>query len=579
MTLNNLMNVINADFPDYKIINIEEIGIPIFKKNITCLTTINKSLSDVLEFTLKLVDLEYDIETIANMLALDIELIQHAIYDLDSMDMMDMNTHKVTEEGKKYLQKNSYDTLKRIILPINIDSYLGEVKEDKNFTSNKAAKNFNLNTIKPLLNPDNDAIIEPFKIKKILKDYAKKADSDIEAELVGIISIKKKSTQFMKVSLAVLESPANEIRYVVYNRNIKIGKLEQKIINADESGIQLFKKIPTEFFGKIKEPNLDANLVEYNDGSYIDPLSIEFFENDNALIDYVIPLINVYCVDQDWIFALERYLKRNLKVSIKLVGESFPNEFIKNRVLDLLSLGSRYPKLLKLEHNINYEYASIIINKKKVYLDKLELFNLSLKCNKETISHKTLEYNGENISTLQYPMITLDKYRNNNEIKTDIDKLIRCSKELDVLMEETYGLNWLISGQILNQAKLYDIKLAYDDTKFSEFTKLLTASVVEVISKVGESQGINNYMFNEFKQHFQKLFKALNRLRIYRNSMQHNELDSKNLKTYIEFITEDLSGQFPEFINEGYLHLQKLIIQEIIRVAEETINDLKAAYV
>lgn len=184
MTLNNLMNVINADFPDYKIINIEEIGIPIFKKNITCLTTINKSLSDVLEFTLKLVDLEYDIETISNMLALDIELIQHAIYDLDSMDMMDMNTHKVSEEGKKYLQKNSYDTLKKIILPINIDSYLGEVKEDKNFTSNKAAKNFNLNTIKPLLNPDNEAIIEPFKIKKILKDYAKKADSDIEAELV-----------------------------------------------------------------------------------------------------------------------------------------------------------------------------------------------------------------------------------------------------------------------------------------------------------------------------------------------------------------------------------------------------------
>lgn len=579
MMLKTLMNEINADFPDYKIINIEEIGVPIFKKDIKCLATINKGLSDVLEFTLKLVNLGYDVETIANMLALDIDLVQHAIYDLDSMNMMDMNTYKVTEEGEKYLQKNSYDTLKRIDLPINIDSYLGDVSEDKNFISNKSAKNFNLNTIKPLLNPDNDAIIESFKIKKILKNYAEKADSELDVDLVGIIGIKKKSTQFMKVSLAVLKSPANEIRYIVYNRNIKIEGLERKIINADESGIELFNKIPIDFFEKIREPDLRANLVEYKSGNYVDLLSTDFFENDNTLIDYVIPLINVYNVDHDWITALEMYLKRNLKVSIKFVGESYPNEFIKNRVLDLLKMHSKYPELLKLEHNINYEFASIVINKKKAYVDKLGIFNLNLKSNKETISHQTLEYSGRDISRLQYSIISLDKYKSNNEIKADIDKIIRCSKELDVLMEETYGLNWLISGQILNEAKLYDIKLANNDTKFSDITRVLNASLVEVIGKVGKSQRINNYMFTEFKQRFPKLFKALNRLRVYRNSMQHNGLDSRNLKAYIEFIKEDLNGQFPEFVNEGYLHLQKLIIKEIIKATEETIEDLNATYI
>lgn len=104
---------INDDFPDYKIINIEEIGLPIFKKDITCLATINKSLSDVLEFTLKLFDLGYSVETISKILALDKEIIRHAYYDLDSMDMLDMTTNKVTEEGRKYLEKNSYDTLKK----------------------------------------------------------------------------------------------------------------------------------------------------------------------------------------------------------------------------------------------------------------------------------------------------------------------------------------------------------------------------------------------------------------------------------------------------------------------------------
>lgn len=61
-----------------------------------------------------------------------------------------------------------------MILPVNIDGYLGEVTTDKNFISNKIAKSINLKTIKPILELSNNTLIEPFKIKKILKDYVKK---------------------------------------------------------------------------------------------------------------------------------------------------------------------------------------------------------------------------------------------------------------------------------------------------------------------------------------------------------------------------------------------------------------------
>lgn len=579
MNLNNLMNFINKDFPDYKIINIEEIGLPIFKKNVTCLATFNKRLSDVMEFTLKLMELKYDEDTIAEMLALDKELIKHAIYDLEAMDMVDIKSYQVTEDGKKYLQKNSYDTLKRVELPIIMDSYLGDVRADKNFISNKNAKNINLNTIKPLLDVNNTQIIEPYRIKNLLKEYIKKTDSNLEVDLVGIVSYSKKSTQFMKLKLAVLKSPTNEIRYIVYNSNNKLNRLEQKIINSDEAGIRIFKPIPLRFLEKEKNISVQGKFESYKQPNYVCILNPEYFRNDNLLLDYVIPLINVYNIDSDWIMTLESYLSRKLKVSIKFVGESYPSPFIKNQVLELLKLREKYTEFLEIKHHVDYEYASIIINAREAYIDQIEEFDLGLKTNQKTIMHKTLYYSDEKITRDDQSIIDIDYYKDKKEIQLEMTKLIKLSKELDVMMEECYGLNWLSGGQVLNQAKLFDITLANTGSKFSEFTKALTASFIEVLSVVGQEQGINNYMFEEFHNNFPVLFKALNRLRVYRNSMQHNDLDEKNLKTYIEFVKEDLNGQFPEFLADGYMHLQKHILQEILKAVENTIQQLKAMYV
>lgn len=578
MNSNDLMRIINKDFPDYEIVNIEEIGLPIFKKNVTCLATFNKRLSDVLEFTLKLLALKYEEKTIAKMLALDEELIKHAIYDLDALDMIDFKTLAVTEEGRKYLQKNSYETLKKIELPININSYSGYIREDKNYTSNKNAKNLNLNTIKPLLDVQNNQSIEAYRVKKILKDYMKKANSDLEVDLVGIVGYSKKSTQYMKLSLVVLNSPTNEVRLIVYNSNNKLNELEHKLIDADEAGIRIFKEVPVDFFNKVKKIMIQGSTKSSQNSNYIDILSHEYFGMDNQLLDYVVPLINLYTIDSDWILTLERYLGRKMKVSIKFVGESYPSAYIKNRVLEILKLKEKYPKFINITHDIEYEYASLMINSREIYVDELEEFNLGLKANLKTVKHVTVCYEGEKLLRENKINIEVHCYKDKNEMNLEIEKLIRLSKELDATMEDYYGLTWLSNGQILNQAKLLDFNLAKTESNFSEFTKGLTSSFVEVLSVVGREQGMSNYMFDDFKERFPVLFKALNRLRVYRNSMQHNDLDEKNRKAYLEFLKEDLNGQFPEFISKGYLHLQRYILEEILNAVEQTTKELTSQY-
>lgn len=152
----------------------------------------------------------------------------------------------------------------------------------------------------------------------------------------------------MKLKLAIIKSPTNEIRFIVYNSDNKLSRLEQKIINADEAGIRIFKPIPSFFF--LKKPNIgvQGKLDNYNRPNYMNILNTEFFSKDNLLLDYVIPLINVYNIDSDWIMTLESYLKRNLKVNIKFVGESYPSPFIKNQILELLKLRVKYNNFLDI---------------------------------------------------------------------------------------------------------------------------------------------------------------------------------------------------------------------------------------
>lgn len=576
MNKNELMKVINSDFPEYKIINIEEIGLPIFKKEVVCLATISKGLPVVMDFALKLINLNYDIETISKMLALDFELVKHAIYDLELNNMIELTTMKVTEDGKKYLAQNSYKSMKRVELPICIDTYTGEITKNKHFISNKQAKFLNLNTIKPVLDKSNNSNINGSVIKNILKEYIKETNSDYEGELVGIVKIKDKSSEYKRLSIAVLESPLNQLRYVVYDRNIMLPGMENKIISADEAGISIFKIVSQDNLKAFKIDDNILSISKVEEGNYIEILNTDFFKQDNLMLTFVIPLVEVYKIEADWINSLERYLKRNLKVSIKFTGTSYPTAYYKNRVLELLHLQKKYNTHLSISHNIEFEYASILVGNQVGYIDKIELHNLDMKTNKLCIRHETLSINPLQVQSIGNEVLNLEVYENEEKLNLDIQKLIRISKELDVQMEETYGLNWLIGGQILNEKTLLQINLATNEKKFSDFTKILTSSFVEVLQKVGESQELKNYMFNEFKQSFPSLFDSLNRLRLYRNSMQHNDLDEKNLKAYLFYIEKDLEGQFPEFIDKGYLYLQKLIISKILESAEATMFELSS---
>ncbi|KAA2388843.1 serine/threonine protein kinase, partial [Bacillus cereus] len=158
----------------------------------------------------------------------------------------------------------------------------------------------------------------------------------------------------------------------------------------------------------------------------------------------------------------------------------------------------------------------------------------------------------------------------NNELKRITRNIIEAAKSLDIEMEDCYGVGWLDNGEFLNEYNFDNLKLANSVKNFSDFTKNLNASMVEVIDKIGKDMGIDKYYYNEFQTYYPDLFYALDRLKVYRNSMQHNDLNSHNLEKYLKYIEIDLNGSFPEFHPKGYLILQSAILNDIYNAILKT---------
>lgn len=570
-----VLDAVKSDFPDYKIINITEVGFPIFKKTVICLATLYKGLPVVMDFALKLLNQGFNIKLISEFLSIDEELIRNAVYDLELNGMYDLKTQKLTDDGRKYISNNKYEQLQRVELPISVNGFTGYIGKSRNYISNKNAKAINLNTLEPILDKKNNEIIYGQIIKRILNEYIKESNSEYEGQLVEMVSVNEKPTEYKKYYIVVIEDLDKKSRLVVYDRNTKVNFFDSSLINADEIGIKIFTDNTIDLFiDRVK--GFEGYELEANDELY-NILDYDYYNRDYNSVFIEIPMIEAYELKDEWINNLERYLKRKRSLRISFTGCCYPTTNIKNKVYKIIDLSKKYNNL-ELQHQIDYKYASVILDNKIGYIDKIAKYELDLKNSPTCVTHNIFKLtnvkqevetdNSKSLKPLTKPINNLD------ELKDQIKKIVESAKSLDAEMEDYYGIGWLDNGQFLNEYNLDNIKLAKNGKSYSNFTKDLNASMVELIDERGKEMGINNYFYTDFKKNFPKLHYALDRLRVYRNSMQHNNLNSQNLEKYLNYIKCDLNGTFPEFYSNGYLILQTVILKEIFCAIIETSRDL-----
>ncbi|MFB1100415.1 hypothetical protein [Terribacillus sp. JSM ZJ617] len=574
--MNIVREAAKSDYPDYRIVNITGAGFPIHKKTVVCLATIQKGLPVVMDFTLKLLNLGLTTDKISELLSIDEELINNAYYDLDQNNMYDIKLKRLTDDGLKYINSNKYESLQRIELPVAIDGFTSFVSKSKNYISNKNAKELNLNTIEPIIKKKNNDVIRGGTIKKVLKDYILENNMENEGELVEIVKVIDKPTEYRQMYIVVLEGPDSKCKLAVYDRNIKNNYIEAEITTADKMGIKFFSDNSIDFFVENIKQNISAFNCPSDEIQNI--IDVNFFNEDYNHIYFEIPMIEAYELNSDWINELERYLKRGYRVKISFNGPKYPTTYIRNRTFDIILLSHKYDNL-EISHNIEYRYAATIFNKTLGFVDGIQKYDLPLVHNPYCLSqniHKLTQHEIDTIylTNTDLELNFIDSTRDLNE---KVKEMIKLAKSLNIEMEDYYGVGWLDNGEFLNEYSLNDLKLATNSSNFSDFTKKLNASMIEVIEKIGQEYGISEYLYNDFKKNYPILFNALERLKVYRNSMQHNDLNTANRKKYLELISLDLGNSFPEFHSNGYKILQTAIIEGIIKAIRETTETIKLA--
>ena len=110
-----------------------------------------------------------------------------------------------------------------------------------------------------------------------------------------------------------------------------------------------------------------------------------------------------------------------------------------------------------------------------------------------------------------------------------------------------------------------DVELAYyfrhivsEIQEFENFFNICNRCFVESIEKYGKSLGKKKYFWNEIKSTYPALFDVLHRIKVYRHSSDHLELNPDVAKKYKEFWNEDTAG-VTDFEEQRFVIQQKLL--------------------
>lgn len=96
-------------------------------------------------------------------------------------------------------------------------------------------------------------------------------------------------------------------------------------------------------------------------------------------------------------------------------------------------------------------------------------------------------------------------------------------------------------------------------SEFDCFINVCNRCFIESLENYGKSIGKNNYFWNEIKQSYPSLFQILHRIKVYRHSADHLDLQPKVAQDFQNFWREDTEGISE--INECYFCIQQKILE------------------
>ncbi|MFP7257609.1 hypothetical protein [Lactococcus lactis] len=584
-----LVNLVEKQYPNTKIISAKEIGIPISHFRVSCYFNVNKKLPSIVDAVIRMYELEEDVQVISRYLGVDDKIIIGIVAGLSSEGYINYFNKTITDKGRKYIHSQMISSFEKGYVDILINNLTGEVLFQEPYQLSTANDIKKQSIHVPYLNNSEIKVKDQVNLNNVLGVYKRIAEKEqkyYETEdrnLTDILKIADPKSVFLKVEAVLIMDRNNKLRVLIYDRANRNEKLEEFINSSEYNKKNIYLNLE------------DLYTIDNVGKNFIRDISFESVEqyhpydqSDTALIDnakksliIILPMIECNNISNDFFASLEAKVSRSaIPINLYISGVGYPLESQSIQMYKLIKL-SKSHKLFKI-YSLNKYAPRIIICDSYEYLIKdYSVYNIfSNFAQKDFLVTK--EYKIQNDKE-KYKTILLEAKQEIRGIKEYTKKELRGVLKsifdniaiVDELLDNE-GLGWTTDKNptLISKEKIIDSSLTFTEQQFNTFISSISKTFVEQFKKKSETKK-KNYFDNEFSTDYPELYLALNKIRVYRNYFSHTELNKYFNDYYYSYVREDFNNYFPYTLEDCYLHLQKLLLAGLLKALELTKDKVK----
>jgi len=158
--------------------------------------------------------------------------------------------------------------------------------------------------------------------------------------------------------------------------------------------------------------------------------------------------------------------------------------------------------------------------------------------------------------TTLYRIVPLEK--RNQWVAQRVKSIIRDLRQLETAISNAGTCKLFGENSFPEADRFVNVGPVSNEPEFENFFNICNRCFVESIEKYGKSLGKKKYFWNEIKSTYPALFDVLHRIKVYRHSSDHLELNPDVAKKYKEFWNEDTAG-VTDFEEQRFVIQQKLL--------------------
>ncbi|MCM3393090.1 hypothetical protein [Cytobacillus oceanisediminis] len=565
------------DLPGYTLCGYGEVGFPQYKVRLLCLMLKDKGLPVIDEYILRLYKENIPIDDMSLLLGIDQELVSSSWYNLIHLGLIHIDTKWITEKGYSYLREHTIESNEKIYLDITIDALSGEIKRNRMYINRKTIRETNLDVLDSLVDQPSVYNLKVAQLKKVLSEYQKRDPETYAGNLVDIIEVDNKPTQYKRLNILIFKNANEEYRFMVCDDSQRYEEYESALVKLEESGKEILKNGIGNYFEKNDLVSNQKFTKESNE--YLSPLQIrnytyEILQKNQGYVYISLPLVKTKTPDDYLINLLQEKAKTKSKIYIIVSGREFIDNFQKNQYEKIISIRNKFKNLFII--NVSVYQNSVLMSENQGVLSYLEKHELKAPASKYGITETGFLLNEkeskEYIIEKFKPLIELKHEYNlisKEELKNKILRIVQLVTDFDDYLLSINNIGWIGGGAIPDVKRLFESPVANTENDFKVFISSMHTSLGESLEKNGKAHGDKSYFWNYFKSTFPDLHKVLHKIRIYRHSTEHISLEDKPKENYFKFLDEDLDGSMPFFKENGYRILQTKIILNLEEILEK----------